>query len=619
MELKKKLDRILYRVSNPERYTGNEWNMICPEWTEEKIKVVLGFPDVYEIGMSHLGIKILYHKLNQEEDILCERAFAPWPDMETLLEEEGLPLFSLESKRPLREFDILGFTLQYEMSYTNILSILALGDIPLVSEERGEGDPLVIAGGATVYNPEPLADFIDLFFIGEAEEGIVELVRGYNRCCQQAMERKDILRKLAKMPGVYVPSLYDVTYQDGEVVSIVSSAGVKERINRQLVKDLDKAFYPVDFIVPYMDVVHDRAVVEISRGCTRGCRFCAAGMNYRPVRERSRETVLELTDKILESTGYEEISLSSLSTVDYTGIDSLVRELMDRYGDRKISISLSSLRVDEFSVRMAEEVQRVRKTGLTFAPEAGTQRLRDVINKGVNEEQLYRAVEAAFSSGWHRIKLYFMIGLPTETRQDLEGIVRIARRVLEKGKEIRRNSDRRMKRIQVSVSVSTFIPKPFTPFQWVRMSDREEIKEKQSFLRENLRAKGLKLSWDKFQLSLLEGVFARGDRRLGSVLKTAFEKGARFDGWKEHFDFDLWLSAFREHGLDLEDYTGERDLDAVLPWGHISSGVSREFLLRELGRAREGELTADCREAGCSGCGLSSRTGMEVCLSGYEE
>ena len=612
MNVKRKIDDQLYKINNPERYIGNEWNEIKKKWTTDKIKIVLAFPDVYEIGMSHLGMKIIYHLLNKEEGIICERTFSPWTDMERLLNKNDLPLYALESGKAVNEFDILGFTLQYEMSYTNILNILDLSGLALRSDNRDKKDPLVIAGGATVFNPEPLAPFIDLFFIGEAEEIIVDLVEKYKKLKDENYSKDEILIQLNKMPGVYVPGLYKVESAKNKYNLNPVSKEVKSVINKQVVDNLDKAYYPTDFIVPYMDIVHDRAVLEIARGCTRGCRFCAAGMTYRPTRERSKETLLSLADKILKSTGYSEISFTSLSTVDHSQIEDLTETFMNKYQKDKISLSLSSLRVDDFSVELAKKVQRVRKTGLTFAPEAGSQRLRNVINKGVSEENLYDAVKSAFNAGWHRIKLYFMIGLPTENKEDLEGIVRMAKKVLEIGKEIRKNTEKRMKKIEVQVSVSTFIPKPFTPFQWVAMPSREKIIEKQDYLRNNLRGRGLKFSWNDPDLSLLEGVIARGGRKISEVIETAWENGAKFDSWNDHFDPEIWYNAIKENDLKLDNLLGKRDLESDLPWSHINTGIKENFLKKEYNKSFSEEITEDCRENSCTQCDVCHDLGVKL-------
>jgi len=618
MNVKEKIDDLLYKINNPERYIGNEWNEIKKNWSEEKIKTVLAFPDVYEIGMSHLGMKILYHLLNEKDDILCERTFSPWTDMEKLLKENNLPLYALESGRAINEFDILGFTLQYEMSYTNILNILDLSDLAVRSKNRSEEDPLVIAGGATVFNPEPLAPFIDLFFVGEAEEVIVELIEKYKKLKKEGFYKKEILKKLNQISGVYIPSLYEAEISGDKYKLNPLDQNAKKNIDKQVVENLDEAYYPTDFIVPYMDIVHDRAVLEISRGCTRGCRFCAAGMTYRPTRERSKERLLSLADQILDSTGYSEISFTSLSTVDHTQIADLTETFMDKYKKDNISLSLSSLRVDDFSVELAEKVQRVRKTGLTFAPEAGSQRLRNVINKGVSEEDLYEAVKSAFNSGWHRIKLYFMIGLPTETKEDLEGIVKMAKKVLKIGKEIRKNTDKRMKKIEVQVSVSTFIPKPFTPFQWVSMPSKEKIIAKQDYLRKHLRAKGLKFSWNDPDLSLLEGVIARGGRNIGDVIETAWQNGAKFDSWNDHFDPDIWYDAIKENEFELANLIGKINLDSDLPWSHINTGVKKEFLKKEYKKSFSEEITEDCREESCTQCDVCHDLGVKLDLIGND-
>jgi len=614
MNVKEKINDLLYKIKNPERYIGNEWNAINKKWTNDKIKTVLAFPDVYEIGMSHLGMKIIYHLLNSNEDILCERTFSPWTDMEELLKENNLPLYSLESGREIRDFDILGFTLQYEMSYTNILNILDLADMAIRSKDRNEKDPLVIAGGATVFNPEPLAPFIDLFFIGEAEEVIVELIREYKNLKKKNYSKEEMLFELNKISGVYVPSLYEIKDSKDRLAPI--NKGIKDVINKQVVENLDKAYYPTEFIVPYMDIVHNRAVLEISRGCTRGCRFCAAGMTYRPTRERSKEKLLSLADEILKSTGYGEISLTSLSTVDHSQVEEITESFMDKYQKDNISLSLSSLRVDDFSVELAKKVQKVKKTGLTFAPEAGTQRLRNVINKGVSEENLYDTVKSAFNSGWHRIKLYFMIGLPTETEKDLEGIVRLAKRVLEIGKDIRQNTDKRMKKIEVQVSVSTFIPKPFTPFQWVSMPSKEKIIEKQDYLRDNLRGRGLKFSWNDPDLSLLEGVIARGDRNTAEIIETAWKNGAKFDSWNDHFEPNIWYQAIKDNNHQLEDLIGDIDLNKILPWSHINTGIKQKFLKKEYNKSFSEEITDDCRENKCTRCDVCHDLGVELDIIG---
>ncbi len=616
-----KLKENLYKISSPERYTGNEWNQINKEWFPDRLKIGLAFPDVYEISMSHLGLKILYHLLNKQNNLLAERVYAPWTDMEKMMRENNIPLFSLESKHEIKDFDVFGFTLQYEMSYTTILNMLDLAGLPLRSKDRGEEYPLVIAGGATVFNPEPLTPFIDLFFIGEAETGISELMERYREYRLHGLPRDQILRNLSKIPGVYVPRFYDVQYDEAGILKEIKPNldGIKTKIKRQVVKNLNEAFYPTDFLVPYRDIVHDRVVIEIARGCTRSCRFCAAGMVYRPVRERSKEKIIEIADQALASTGYDEISISSLSTVDYTQIEDLTSEMADRYQADKVSISLSSLRVDQFSVDLAKEVQKVRKTGLTFAPEAGTQRLRDVINKGVNEKDMLAAARSAFENGWSRLKLYFMIGLPTETEEDLQGIVDLVYRVLDLGKEIRKNTKKNMKRIQISVGVSTFVPKPFTPFQWVKMANKSEIETKQQFLRDNLKGRGIKFSWNDPQLSLLEGLLARGDRRLAPLLETVWKKGSNLEGWGEHSNPDIWFEALEEHNISIDSYLRERDLAEVLPWEQFDVGVDRKFLAKEYRKSMSGELTVDCRFDDCTGCAICGNFEIDLELVGADK
>jgi radical SAM family uncharacterized protein len=540
--------------------------------------------------------------------------------MENLMREENIPMYTLESYHEIKDFDILGFTLQYEMSYTNILNMIDLSGLSIYSADREEGDPIIIAGGSTVFNAEPIADFIDLFFIGEAEDFIIELFNKYRELKNKGLNKNEILRELNKIPGIYVPSLYSEEYgEDGEITALKSAAGVKNNIKKQVVQDLDKAFYPTDFIVPYRDTVHERVVLEISRGCTRSCRFCAAGMAYRPVRERSKERLMEIAEKALKSTGYDELSLTSLSTVDYTQIKELVHEMTEKFSDKKISVSLSSLRVDEFSIELAEEVQKVRKTGLTFAPEAGTQRLRDVINKNIDEEDLFNAARSAFENGWSRIKLYFMIGLPTEKMEDIAGIAELAKKVRDIGREIRKKSNKRMRRIEISVSVSTFVPKVFTPFQWSQMDDINTIIKKHDYLRDNIRGRGLSFSWNDPELSRLEGVLARGDRRLSSVIASAWEKGSRFEGWNECFKPRLWGEAFRENRINPEEYLRERDVDEIFSWEKIDIGVSKDFLIKEYELSKKGELTGDCRFEKCTGCAICSNFGLELRLMGDRE
>ncbi|HHV62386.1 MAG TPA: TIGR03960 family B12-binding radical SAM protein [Firmicutes bacterium] len=602
------LHKILARVVKPARYLDNELNAVHKDHKGGFVKVLLAFPDIYDIGMSHLGLRILYYIVNKRDDALAERVFAPWVDMEREMRRRGIPLYALESLVPAREFDIIGFTLQYEMSYTNILNMLDLSGLPLRSSERRDGDPLIIAGGPCAYNPEPLASIFDFFVIGEGEEVIGEIIDVYKDGRDRGRSRRDLIRAMADIPGVYVPSFYEVTYHANGTVAKVQPGvqGIPEVVQKRVVKDLDLADFPGELVVPFMETVHDRIPLEVFRGCTRGCRFCQAGMIYRPVRERTPEKLQELADRLVESTGYDEISLMSLSTMDYSMIGELLKALDERYRNRGVSVSLPSLRVDSFSVDLAREAdrERVRKSGITFAPEAGTQRLRNVINKGVTEEDLINAVTAAFRSGWSSIKLYFMVGLPTETEDDLSGIVDMAKMVLHIGRDVLRER-REGRPVKVSVSASSFVPKAHTPFQWYGQPTVEELEEKQDYLKRNLRGRGLSFSWHDARTSFLEAVFSRGDRRLGEVLVRAWELGCRLDSWSEEFKFDLWLQAFRDAGLDPSFYANrERPYDEVLPWDHISSGVSKEFLIRENERARAGMTTPDCRVGRCEDCGV---------------
>ncbi len=613
------VDDLLYKVKSPERYIGREWNAVRKNWKEVDNKVCLAFPDVYEIGMSHLGIRILYHLLNSKDDILCERVFSPWKDMEELMREEDIELFSLENKRTIRDFDIFGFTLQYELSYTTIINMLDLSGLPLKSENRTERHPLVMGGGSTVFNPEPISDFFDIFFIGEGETKIISLVRKHKKLTRQNLEREEVLFELAQMEGVYVPSLYEASYREGDFFNLQPcSSDIKGSIRKQYVPNLDESFYPTDFIVPYMNIVHDRAPLEISRGCQRGCRFCAAGMSYRPTRERSLDEIIELADSIVDSTGYEEISLTSLNTVDHSRIEEILSILSERYEDKKVSISLPSLRVNDFSVDLARSVQKVRRSGLTFAPEAGSQRLRDIINKGVKEEEYFSAVEAAFRSGWHRIKLYFMIGLPGEKWEDMEELVELVEKTARLGGRIRREKDFDIKPIEVQVNITTFVPKPFTPFQWADMAGQDEIEEKLDYLRDNLQGRRISLDWTSPRVSKLEGVLARGDRRLNDVILEIWEQGARLEGWSEEIDCDLWFEVLEKKGLSPQKYLKNYDVNSPLPWDHLKPGVNRKFLEKEWGASEEEKLTPDCRFDECSFCGVCEEPHQYLQVAGEE-
>jgi radical SAM family uncharacterized protein/radical SAM-linked protein len=588
----------LLALHRPTRYLGGELGSIrkSPEATE--LTFALAFPDVYEVGMSHLGSSILYHILNGQPWLAAERVYAPWPDMEGSLRAAGEPLCSLESQRPLADFDILGFSLQYELSYTNILNMLDLAGIPRRRQERGENAPLLVVGGPGAYNPEPLADFIDCALLGDGEEAIVELctaVRASKACGEK---RADLLARLAAIEGVYVPAFFAVDHAaDGEVTAIRPLREGCPKVRRRFLADLELSPYPSRPIVPFMATIHDRVALEIARGCTRGCRFCQAGYLYRPVRERSAQRIAEVVEEALAATGYEEVSLLSLSTGDYSCIEPLLRALMVRHANDRVAVSFPSLRVGSLTPELMEEIKKVRKTGFTLAPEAGTERLRRVINKGISEEDLLATTGTAFHLGWRLIKLYFMMGLPTETEEDLQGIIELAAQVKRSGKGSPGGCD-------VNVAVSTFVPKPHTPFQWERQLGIEETRRRQGLLRDGLRSKKLRLKWHEAELSFMEGVFARGDRRLGAVLEKAVDLGCRFDGWREHFRFDLWQQAFAACHLDPSWYLRARRTDELLPWAHLDSGVEIDYLLAERQKAFSETATLDCRTGQCSGCGV---------------
>jgi len=611
------VDEILPRVSKPTRYLGNEYNSIHKDLTNIKTRIALAFPDLYEVGMSHLGIKILYHLLNKYDDIYAERVFAPWVDFEEIMRERQIPLFSLESRTPLTSFDFLGFTLQYEMSYTNIINMLDLADIPLYSKERTSEHPFVIAGGPCAFNPEPLAEMVDFFVIGEAEEVILEIIESYKKFKKTGKERQAFLEEVSGIPGIYVPQMYDVVFNDDGTINryIPQKPGIPQKVKKRVIRDMDQVYYPTDFVVPYMNIVHDRAMLEIFRGCTHGCRFCQAGMIYRPVREKSVNRLYELAKEIIASTGYDEISLTSLSTSDYSDLKNLIKILTEEFETNKIGISLPSLRIDAFSLELANKVQEIRKTGLTFAPEAGTQRLRDVINKGVTREDLLLSVSKAFRCGWNSVKLYFMIGLPSENQEDLEGIASLAHDVIDVYKKINGNT----RGLKVTVSTSTFVPKPFTPFQWECQISLDEIKNRQKILKKLLKNRNITYNWHEAKLSFLEAVFSRGDRRLGKVLEIAHKKGCKFDGWNEFFCFEKWLEAFKEAGVSPEFYIyRRRSLNEVLPWDIIDAGIDKQFLIRELKKAKKGIVTPDCRVNNCHACGIKKIVDGGFCESKNE-
>lgn len=608
----KEFERLLLSVQKPGRYSGGEINSVIKDKEKVDVRFAFCFPDTYEIGMSHLGMKILYSQFNSREDIWCERVFAPWVDFEEKMRENNIPLFALESRDSIKDFDFIGFTLQYELSYTNVLNMLDLAGVPLRSEDRKGLSPLVVAGGPCVCNAEPLADFIDLFFLGEGEEVDLEVIDLYKEFKAKGGSKEEFLRAAAKIEGVYVPSLYDVSYnEDGTVAAVIPKDGAPETVKKRIIKDMDNCFYPDNFVVPFIEIVHDRAVQEIFRGCIRGCRFCQAGFIYRPVREKSADTVNRQAKALCESTGYDEISLSSLSTSDYRELEPLLNKMLCWTEPNEISLALPSLRVDNFSKELLDKINHVRKSGLTFAPEAGTQRLRDVINKNVTEEEIFRTCKTAFQGGYTAVKLYFMLGLPTETDEDLKGIADLGQRIIDLFYSL---PDRpKGKSPSVSISVSTFVPKPFTPFEFEPQIGKDEIERRQTVLKYSNKNRRVNISWHDSSTSLLEGAFARGDRRLGAVIETAFKKGCKFDSWNECFNPELWDEAFRENGLTPEFYAGrKREYSEINPWDHLDYGVTKKFLICENERAHRAETTPNCREK-CAGCG-ANRYGEGVCF-----
>ena len=608
----KEFERLLLSVQKPGRYSGGEINSVIKDKEKVDVRFAFCFPDTYEIGMSHLGMKILYSQFNSREDIWCERVFAPWVDFEEKMRENNIPLFALESRDSIKDFDFIGFTLQYELSYTNVLNMLDLAGLPLRSEDRKDLSPLVVAGGPCACNAEPLADFVDLFFLGEGEEVDLEVIDLYKEFKKKGGSKEDFLRAAAKIEGVYVPSLYDVSYnEDGTVNAVTPKDGAPKTVKKRIIKNMDEVYYPDKFVVPFIEIVHDRAVQEIFRGCIRGCRFCQAGFIYRPVREKSAETVNRQAKALCESTGYDEISLSSLSTSDYTELEPLLNNMLCWTEPNEISLALPSLRVDNFSKELLDKINHVRKSGLTFAPEAGTQRLRDVINKNVTEEEIFRTCKTAFQGGYTAVKLYFMLGLPTETDEDLKGIADLGQRIIDLFYSLPERP--KGKSPSVSISVSTFVPKPFTPFEFEPQIGKEEIERRQTVLKYSNKNRRVNISWHDSSTSLLEGAFARGDRRLGAVIETAFKKGCKFDSWNECFKPELWAEAFNENGLSPEFYAGrKREYAEVNPWDHLDYGVTKKFLICENERAHRAETTPNCREK-CAGCG-ANRYGEGVCF-----
>lgn len=608
LRLKEKIEKVLLKVQNPAKYIGGEINQVVKKPNEVDLRFAFCFPDTYEIGMSHLGMKILYSILNDKKDTWCERVFAPWLDFEKEMVENDIPMYSLESYTPLHEFDIVAFTLQYELSYTNVLNMLSLGEVNLLAKDRNDLKNIVIAGGPCTCNPEPLADFVDIFCLGEGEEVLPTICDIYIEAKKNKLSKLEFLKQVSKLKGVYVPSFYEIEYkQDGTILKKTPLNDAPEIVEKSIIEDFDKVVYPKNFIVPFVDVVHDRAVIELMRGCIRGCRFCQAGFIYRPLREKNAETLCSQGVQLCKTTGYEEISLCSLSTSDYSGIEALLDGLLDFTQSKHINLSLPSLRIDNFSDELLEKISRVRKSGLTFAPEAGTQRLRDAINKNITESDILKSCTIAFKGGYTSVKLYFMLGLPTETLEDIEGIIVLAQKVVDLYYNL---SDKpKGRNFNVSVSVSNFVPKPFTPFQFEPQDTLEMINQKQKHLLSFVKSKKIRLSWHDAKTSVLEGAFARGDRRLGKVILKAWQDGCRFDSWEECFNFEKWQNAFSSCGLNIDFYANrKREYDEILPWDHINFFISKDFLIKEHKKAMESKTTKNCRE-NCSNCGANKLIG----------